>query len=191
MLNAVRSGSPTVIWGIGLNYHGCLGKLYPKFLDECSLVGLREPGNPWRYVPCPSCLAPEFDHAIRCDAHLPIVVYEHANESIPERVAKGAPRRTNQDGASLLNVLLFLASGKQVITNTFHGAYWSILLGKSPILYRPFSNRFLALGDLRVTDELNWEDVTKQPERKLFVGLEEARNLNRVFSEEVRAYLGL
>lgn len=191
LLKAVQSGAPTVIWGIGLNYHGCMGQIYPKFFDDCDLVGLRELGNPWRFVPCPSCMAPEFDRAVRCDADVPLVIYEHANQSIPESVAPGAPRKTNEDGSGLNDVLSFLASGRQVITNTFHGAYWSILLGKSPILYQPFSNRFLALGDVRIAYEHNWSAVVMNSERDLFVNLTEARNINLEFADDVRRLLEL
>lgn len=189
---AIKSGSPTVVWGIGLNYHGSAEQIYPGFLNEGGMIGLREKSNPWQFVPCPSCLAREFDQVSVDNPLHALVIYEHAVESIPAEVGKGFPRKTNQDGSDLLSVLQFLASGCMVLTNTFHGAYWSILLGKTPILYQPFSNRFLALGNLPVADFNTWRELVAQNEtRKHFVTLKEARARNLWFSLRVRSYLDI
>jgi exopolysaccharide biosynthesis predicted pyruvyltransferase EpsI len=39
-------------------------------------------------------------------------------------------------------VIRFLASGKVVVTNSYHGAYWAILLGCRVCLYHAFSIKF-------------------------------------------------
>jgi hypothetical protein len=192
IMKAVRSGSPTVVWGIGLNYHGSMGQIYPKFLDECRLVGLRELGNPWNFVPCPSCLATDFDVVDTSNPRHDLVIYEHAVESIPKPVGGDAPRKNNQDAFDLSSVLEFLASGRVILTNTYHGAYWSILMKKTPVLFEPFSNRFMALGDLPVADRKTWVEVIKEFEpRQPFVTLTEARFRNLAFSMKAKQFLGL
>jgi len=164
LANAVRSGEKTATWGIGLNYHGVQAQLYPKFLDECGMVGMRERGNPWNFVPCPSCMASEFDSALEVKPTFEYVIYQHRDWQIQGHY----PRLTNE-AESLGVVLKHIASGATVITNTFHGAYWAKLLGRNVALNAPFSNRFLAI------DDWEWD-------------LEAFRKINLDWSERLRDY---
>ncbi|MBI2946001.1 MAG: hypothetical protein HYY23_00005, partial [Verrucomicrobia bacterium] len=45
--------APVVIWGVGTNMHRETRPFYPDFLNRAALVGLRDFGNPFEYVPCP------------------------------------------------------------------------------------------------------------------------------------------
>ena len=106
--------------GIVLPFAGDL----PNFMDLFYLVGLRDFGTSFDWVPCVSCKHSFFDEA-RTAVH-DIVVYEHKRIPLP---IEGFPRRMN-DGSDLRAVLDFLGSASLVITNSYHGAYWATLLGR-------------------------------------------------------------
>lgn len=128
-----------VMWGAGTNVHGMTRLIWPKFLDLFDLVGLCDWGNPWTYIPCVSCMHPLFETARQVKPSLEVVFYQHADHQIQTAY----PMRTNRCHKDELGqVLAFLGSAQVVVTNVFHGAYWSLLLGKRVILFEPFSNRF-------------------------------------------------
>jgi hypothetical protein len=135
----VRQAQHTIVWGVGTNTHGQTGVAdYPPWLSHCTLVGLRDYPNPYRWVPCPSCKHPLFQQ--RYPIVNKIALYHHATlDNIPPRIAEGLPSLTNFD--PLERVIPHLGQAEIVITNTYHGAYWATLLGRRVITY-PFASRF-------------------------------------------------
>ncbi|TAM46281.1 MAG: glycosyltransferase [Gammaproteobacteria bacterium] len=111
---------------------------YPRYMERFDLLGVRDWGAPYRWVPCASCLHPAFsrDYPIRHE----IVVYEH--KRIPTGI-DGFPKMTNDTG-DIVAALEFLGSGRLVLTNSYHGAYWATLLGRQVIAF-PFSSKFYGL----------------------------------------------
>lgn len=182
-------GRPKIIWGIGTNYHGLKEPYYPSWLGKFDLVGLRDWGNVYEYVPCPSCLHPEFDKP-RGVVTEEFVIYEHHNQpiQIPGTFFR---RATNSQAADAFPAVLdFLSSADCVITNTYHGLYWSMLLGKKSICWKPYSNRFRTFKyPVPSCQEDNWKERSK--EAIVATGyLEECRALNLAFHEKVLGVLG-
>lgn len=131
-------GHKTVVWGAGANRHGSQVQSYPNNLHKCALVGLRDDCEDW--VPCVSCFNALFDRYVNQHVEVnELVVYEHKRFPILSECG-GWPRLRNN--ASLNEALQFIASGRVVITNSYHGAYWAMLLGKRTIVYQPFSSKF-------------------------------------------------
>lgn len=130
-----------VIWGAGTNIHNLRAPIHPTWLSGF-MVGVRDWGTPFNYVPCVSCMRPEFEPgAPQVTPQFRVVVYEHFERPIP--VEPGAPRMRNNVGIDQFeNVLRFLSLGETVVTNSFHGAYWAQLLGRKVLIFRPWSNRF-------------------------------------------------
>jgi hypothetical protein len=122
-----------VAWGVGESEHvdrqGGFVLPYagpmPAYLKQFDLVGLRDHGTEYPWAPCASCMLPQFDQVPQ--PRHEVVVYEHKRIPIP--VAPEFPRRTNA-GHDIDATLAFLASGRVVITNSYHGAYWATLLGR-------------------------------------------------------------
>lgn len=175
-----------VVWGAGMNLHDRRYPSYPKFLDKYELVGLRDYGNPWNYVPCVSCLHPAFELPM-AEMSQEVVIYEHFEHPIAPDY-NGCLRMNNAKKASEFGaVLSFLSSGMVVLTNTFHGAYWAMLLGRKVVLYKPFSNRFHrfkcqppiihGMPDLDAA-------ACDAPDTEGY--LDECRSINLEFSEHVR-----
>ncbi len=180
-----------IVWGAGSNYHGETEVRYPDWLDRCVLVGVRDHGTRFRWVPCPSCMSPLFDVQRSRRAVREAVVYRHSLkwlDGIPEGL--DLPTLTNGE-ESLEIVLAFLASAEVVITSSYHGAFWATLLGRKAIAV-PFSSKFygyrhppiLATG--RQLDD--WrsiaKDCTTYPD-----ALEECRTANNAFYEDVRRFV--
>jgi hypothetical protein len=133
-LAAARSSlKGLVAWGLGESlivdrsgapvspYTGAM----PDLLRRFDLVGVRDFGTEYPWVPCVSCMMKQFDRPLAAPKH-EIVLYEHKRIPIP---IDGFPRITNAAG-DIDEVLNFLASGEVVITNSYHGAYWATLLGR-------------------------------------------------------------
>jgi hypothetical protein len=147
-----------VAWGVGesllidrrggmvMPYAGAL----PDYLDAFDLVGLRDYGTGYRWVPCASCLLPEFDLHYAPASH-PFVIYEHKRIRIP---IDGFPMRTNT-GNDFGAVLAFLASGETIITNSYHGAYWATLLGR----------RVIAVANMSKMYRLKHAPIIARPDR--------------------------
>ena len=174
-----------VVWGIGMNTHGLTVPDYPKFLDGFDLVGVRDWKSPYIYVPCASCLHTDFDRNFPPPAH-EVVFYEHRHHAL-ELAGPGIPRESNKRAANQMSeVLAFLASGKTVVTNTYHGAYWAMLLGRPVVVFKPFSNRFFGFKPAMVyADETNWEAALSKAAAIPRDYLEECRACNRRFNAQV------
>jgi hypothetical protein len=117
------------------------------------------------------------------------VIYEHAHH--PIGIAPSAPRMANNEPSERMEgVVEFLASGELVITNTYHGAFWSLLLGRRILIYRPYSNRFHFFKPRVVfCDGENWRAKAKEAAGAPGY-LDECRRLNREFAEQVFRLLG-
>ncbi|MDR1477088.1 MAG: polysaccharide pyruvyl transferase family protein, partial [Rickettsiales bacterium] len=132
-----------IIWGVGaepgLEYS-------PELLGKFQLVGVREysspmiDGNQIFFVPCASCMSPIFDkkHETKHGA----VFYYHATRTTPAQfdAMAGIPKYPN-NLADMEEAIGFIASGDGVITNSYHGAYWALLLGKK-VVCMPFNEKF-------------------------------------------------
>ena len=143
-----------ILWGAGSNYELKEDQTNPSWMQYFDVIGLRDFGNPWDYVPCPSCLRPEFDKPYSDPIH-DVVIYDHVDSPVRTPVDKLVPRMNNWDNVTLGQVLSFLSSGKNIITTSFHGAYWGLLLGRKVFLHEPLSKKtssfpisLTAVGDL-------------------------------------------
>lgn len=180
-----------IIWGIGINYHDQRECNYPAWLNAFDLVGMRDVSS-GVWVPCPSCLHPEF----RCPRHNlfpkhPFVIYEHYETPVVLEGCDPAPPSMNnkKPARDFWRVLDFLASGDTVISNSYHGLYWATLLGRKTLCYEPFSNRFSFTPWQQVfCDRRNWKDRLPEVKPSAFT-LEQAITANLMFRNRVEEIL--
>lgn len=177
-----------ILWGVGTNVHETRAPVWPSWLDRFCLVGLRDYGNPYEYVPCASCMSPLFDPGDKPAPPHQMVVYSHHAFPIP---ILGVPRLSNWGTVTLADVIAFMASGEIVVTNSYHGVYWSQLLGKRVILWHPFSNRFHNFQHQPVIcDEKNTFERASEVASDLPVSfLTECRERNIDFKNKVMSFL--
>jgi hypothetical protein len=159
----------TIIWGIGDNQHGAHLISHPQWLQNFAKRGIRDVQSE-SWTPCPSCMHLAFDRYANTDGRHPIVAYSHFQHPI-ELKGDPVPSMFNLSCKSMWEAVAFLASGRTVITNSYHGAYWAMLLGRKVELWNPFSNRFFGLPS---------------PHKRF---LEECRVRTRLFADEVKDLL--
>jgi hypothetical protein len=113
-----------VLWGVGL---GTVG-YYPTWIDRYGLIGVREydfDGLPW--VPCASCMNSWIESFRAEEPIYGKVVYSHQSDILLKDTS--FPQMSNLH-PDIEGIFRFLSTGEEVITNTYHGAYWAALLNR-------------------------------------------------------------
>lgn len=183
-----------IAWGLGHNQHGETTNDYGGTLDGFDLIGVRDFKRAalqgWDYVPCASCMSEEFGMKILQDDPRDFVsIYSHRETPVSLK-APCSFRCWRNDAERLSSVLRFMSRSEIIITNTYHGAYWAMLLNRGVIIFKPFSSRFYDFEHQpKFCDESNWKDTSVLRTSDGF--LEHCRDLNRKFYEKVKTTLGL
>lgn len=142
---------PVILLGVGLNYHLSSPPAgWEDLIKPCLCVGLRDKSvaadHPrFSYCPCPTTgLIPWNDLRAESRGDRYSVVFEHYDYPIVYPGSESVERRTNRwfAGGTLEEVAKSLGRFKRVLTNTYHGALWSLRMGCEVVLWRPFSTRF-------------------------------------------------
>lgn len=143
-----RQPSKVVWWGVGermvqdlergyLPESRCGGGITPGTFPDGHLVGVRVVGSPYRHVPCCSCRFIERFLASCPDPPTnDVVMFEHEAVALP--AGAGFPKMVNTE-CTPPEAIRFIASGRVVVTNSYHGMYWARLLGR-PVVCVPFSS---------------------------------------------------
>ena len=140
--SVISTGAKVVVWGAGENTHfDDLVKKPSLNLDGC-LVGVRDFNHPlFDYLPCPSCMSDAFDEISNEGSGIGIIL--HSDTKLPEQMA-GLPVIDNSK--SMPEIVEFIKSKKVILTNTYHGAYWSRLCDRVVVVFGQFSTRFLGMN---------------------------------------------
>lgn len=182
-LNNMKFNS-IIYWGVGHNRHDDdnVDRLYgstKEFLDKASLYGVRDNKPDYDFLPCVSCMHTELDkkHAVTND----IVIFEH--EHIPLKIDDNTIPKMQNNNNDFPGVIKFLASANYVVTNSYHGMYWSMLMGKKVVCI-PFSSKFelfpfdIPMGKETELDSLLQQTVAHDD------ALEQCRALNKRFYQK-------
>ncbi|MEQ5788193.1 hypothetical protein J3454_09835 [Erythrobacter sp. NFXS35] len=184
-----KSTSRFVLWGAGHNNWqvGDWRKLKQN-LELANygfdLVGVRDFGCGYEWVPCASCMAPDLDEPP--EPLFDVVMYAHAgtisNSARAATLPAGMPMLDNS--APFEQVIPFLASGDLVLTDSFHGMYWATLMGRRVIAF-PSSSKFYSMKHpVPLCDPGDWQRF--EPLARRYPGaLEECRASNRAFADKV------
>jgi hypothetical protein len=186
-LRRIVDSSPgmLVCWGAGQNTHHSTDVAFPEILRAFKLVGLRDDGGPYEWVPCASCLDPAFDlpHTIEHE----VVLYNHAEFSSLRDLA--VPQMENSE-TDFRKIIAFLASGDTVLTTSYHGAYWATLLGRKVVVLNAFSSKFLRFRHPpQLSSDSDWKRSAAVA-RSYPDALRECRLANLQFADKVRDAIG-
>ena len=128
-------------WGVSTVQKFWFSPKYRNSFRKMTLVGSRDWGDKrFPFAPCASCMTPAFDEDY-IEQH-EVVAYLH-HWRAPEmgiRVPDSIPCMDNT-ATSFKEAIDFIGSGSIVVSNSYHGVYWALLLGKK-VLCIPFSNKF-------------------------------------------------
>ncbi|NEO30172.1 MAG: hypothetical protein F6K36_06970 [Symploca sp. SIO3C6] len=140
----MREGAKIIAWGIGQQIYGG-SKLediqafnYSEYLDDFDLVGIRDFGCQYNWLPCASCMHQSFDKKRKIKHEF--VIFSHKKFQLK---IDNFPRMTNES-QDIEKILDFLGSGETILTSSYHGAYWGTLLGRKVLAF-PFSSKFYTL----------------------------------------------
>lgn len=175
-----------VAWGIGLQSVRREGVHHDIFTESLDLIGTRDVDIPGTvFVPCVSCMAARFDRPPAPTTD--VVLYLHGHKSAGVQIPDGIPTRTNLEG-TFADAVAFLASGATVVTNSYHGTYWAMLLGRR-VLCLPFSAKFHGFARMpALADPADWlGEVGRAHDMPGY--RDECRALNRAFHARVLALL--
>ncbi len=170
-------------WGLGENWYDAknLGyfppqpQTFPDYLDRFDLLGIRDATEKHRQVPCASCMHPAFDETHTVKRHIGFYLHKR----IP--LASAGHDICSNDGASLEDKLKFIGESEVIVTNSYHGAYWAMLLNRR-VLCVPFGSKFYGFGeplDFRAPWDLRLDDLGELPLHPGY--LERCREANHNF----------
>ena len=122
-----------------------------QFNPNRELVSMRslEPGIEWN--PCASCMNKNLDYRKRA-AKNRIGIFQHKKVKIKNIMSY--PTMTN-DPVTIKEAIDFINNCDTIITNSYHGMYWSYLLGKEVICIPFSSGHYNFNGKIHYTTEEN------------------------------------
>ena len=137
-------GIKTYAWGVGLSRRrgAKINAVNLPRRFSVDLYGSREFGREigqqnMLYVPCPTCMHSIFEKKFNVTRE--VVFYSHS--VFPLDVDGMTEDNVLFNRQKFEDAISFLASAEYVVTNSYHGTYWSLLLGKKTICL-PFSSKF-------------------------------------------------
>lgn len=167
-----------IAWSCGHNNHKDRCMRFDIDYSKFKLLSVRDfDYDNQRYVPDVSCFIPDLTKEYPIKRRIGILEHQDfpinlSGEKINHKLGKTA-------------VLDFIGSSEIIVTNTWHGAYWAMLMNKKVVLYEPYSNKFdnfkyplvVYSGDL----ELDIANSVSYPDF-----IQECRELNLGFLEDVK-----
>ena len=196
-LNYLQNNGKNIIgWGIGADtFENSRKILTPpplnydftaNYFDAFDVVGTRIfnlPGS--TYVPCASCMSNLFFKYRDMKPKHTLGLYSHPKAYLtPPNTASPIPHNDNK-GNNLEEKLQFLASCETVVTNTYHGVYWSLLLERKVVCI-PFKSGLFTFKHKPVyADSTNITDSLIAKATTYSGLLEECRKLNIMFYSDI------
>lgn len=128
-INYLLENNKIIFWGVGVN---TFRKPNFSFLNHKNILlsGIRDydyliTNN---YVPCPSCKISLFDDEYEINSEIGII--EHPIHPIH---ITGIPKISNS--SDIIQLISFIGSKEIIITSSYHGVYWSQIMGKKVLYY--------------------------------------------------------
>ena len=176
----------TVVWGAGTNLHDGDKRNADKFLDKFAMVGIRDYGTKYEYIPCPSCLSSVFDRLTKEECYkggMGIIENVGWTQKIKELIP--GIRKIKNANMPFMALVRVILSKDLIITNSYHCVYWSILC-RVPVVGIRTTDKFDYLKyPVPVMRHDNWDEMIGY--RETFMGiLEESRKLNLDFMNEIK-----
>jgi hypothetical protein len=182
---------PKVIWGAGSSRHGET-EPWPD-PEGVDIMGVRD-WSPEReaaglYAPCSSCMSPLFDKGYPVTRGA--VAFVNANPNIRSRypASYGTGLPTMDNTAPFEEIVAFLGSAETVVTNSYHGCWFGLLLGRKVVCI-PYSSKFYGFKyPIALSDGSDWNAKAKAA-RVYPESLEDARRNSMLFYERVVSFIG-
>lgn len=162
-----------IMWGVGHNVHGTTDIEYPDYMDDFLLTGYRDyQRKDW--VPCPSCMHKVFDKKYKIE--------DEFRKFHKKNLSISGDHPSMQDDGDLIieEVVSFLGGAETILTNSYHGAFWGLLLGRKVIIGDTYSSKFFGL--LKTAEKTRGGGLSFESPVKY---LEKCRKSNELFYKKV------
>lgn len=124
-----------IIWGAGLDNYISDKSDFPTIANNVKIAVRDYKQDRYPYVPCASCLSEIFDKYTNNEIKYKYKLYLHDDYSKPIfEDLKDIPYLSNHTANDFEHVIKFLSDAEYILSNSFHGVYWSILLKKKVII---------------------------------------------------------
>lgn len=172
-----------VIWGVGISKKHSNTIEFDLMRAQTNLISSRNKNiKGCDFVPCASAMSPLFDQKYEIQHRA--VLFSHGKKSDSLTRVKGMPEMSNL-GCTMQEAIAFMGSAEIVVTNSFHGTYWAMCLGRR-VLCVPFSDKFLGFDGNPVTaNPTDWPEYLNLAEKREEI-LPTARIQNQKFYEKCR-----
>lgn len=183
-----RQAKARIAWGVSTVQSSIFAFRYALSRRQMTLVGSRDYGDArYDYAPCVTCMSPLFDRSYEVRHEVVFYLHKTKSRELGLDVPAGAPVLDNFCD-SMQEAVEFIGSGDVVVSNSYHGVYWGLLLGKK-VLCLPFSNKFshyrFAPG---YSDVKRWhKDLGQAISRPEMLPV--TREASRIFENKVRAVI--
>ena len=138
----IESSKKSYFFGAGFNNENSTIKTKINFNhNNIAEIGIRDINNNYIFVPCSSCLLLEKYKNNKNVRKYGII--EHCQKKMPN--INGIDEKISmiyENDKSIDTILEFISSTENIIVNSYHAYYFSVLLGKKVLLYNNWSNKF-------------------------------------------------
>lgn len=130
-----------IAWGVSTVQSSVFSLRYGRSRRQMTMIGSRDYGDArYDYAPCVTCMSPIFDQAHPSKHDLVFYLHKTKSSALDLKIPSGVPVLDNFC-SSMEEAVNFIGSGDVVVSNSYHGVYWALLLGKK-VLCLPFSKKF-------------------------------------------------
>lgn len=188
---AIACGATRVIWGAGSDYSHQTNPVYPGWVKDFDLVGLRDFGNPYGYVPCASCMHPIFMEYAEYPETNGVLAVDHFNRKLPIANSDVDVWMDYPMWGHFHRLIQAIAAAELIVTRSYHVCYYGALLRKKVVCIKPWSSKFYGLKHPPTfcNDASEWVAAGRLAQRAPVGYLQECRQINTEFSEKVKALL--
>jgi hypothetical protein len=171
-----------IAWGVGTMQSFPILWRYMKARRPVNLIGSRDFGDTrYSYAPYPSSMAPTFDAPTDPIHDVKFCAHGRKTAKIGIKITNHIPVLTNNCN-DLNTALNFVSSGATVISNTYHGVYWGLLMGRKKLCLL-FSNKIGKYHLLpRDATATNWQGEISNP-----IALPNMRDIVRAVTTDFKA----
>ncbi|MFB6317383.1 polysaccharide pyruvyl transferase family protein [Saccharicrinis sp. FJH54] len=187
-LHLAEKGRKVVFWGIGHNdpnmgSYDYYQQKYSHDMSGIKLFGARDI-NKHEWVPCASCMSSNLDKKYEIKQEIGIIKH-HSFDNLQE-----SDHPVIYNDSSFEKVTKFIGESEYIVTDSYHGMYWSILMKKKVLVVPNSTKMFNFRFSVPHTDFSSFQNHLG----KAVIhddALEICRERNTGFSEKVFDYLGL
>lgn len=136
-----------VAWSVGFNRHENADIVTGIAYDKFRIITIRDKGHPsgFEWLPCVSCMAVPDDLSLVSGNGIGVVSHrDHIIQSATDTIVSSR---------GLNDILKFISAHAEIQTNSYHAAYWALLLGRKVILEgADYSEKFRWMAEVRLED---------------------------------------